>query len=100
MFSLDEIRTIATSIAQKYGIATLYLFGSYAKGTAHEQSDLDFRFDKPKGMSLFKIGGLQYQLSEAFGLPVDVVTTGQLSDEFKEEIGKYEVMLYGIRLSE
>ncbi len=95
MFSLDEIKTIATPIAKKYGITQLYLFGSYAKGTAHEQSDLDFRFDKPKGMSLFKMGGLQYQLAEAFGLPVDVVTTGQLSDGFREEIGKYEVMLYG-----
>ena len=95
MLSLNEIRSIAIPIAKSYGLTELYLFGSYAKGTAQEESDLDFRFDKPKGMSLFKIGGLQYQLSEAFGIPVDVVTTGQLSDEFKDEIGQYEVLLYG-----
>ncbi|MEY8368578.1 nucleotidyltransferase domain-containing protein [Anaerovoracaceae bacterium 42-11] len=95
MFSVEEIREIAAPIAKDYGIAGLYLFGSYARGDAHDQSDLDFRFDKPKGMSLFKIGGLQYQLSKAFGLPVDVVTTGQLSAEFKKEIGQYEVMIYG-----
>ena len=45
---LDEIRSIANPIARRYNIAALYLFGSYARGEATAQSDLDFRVDRGK----------------------------------------------------
>ena len=94
MLTLNMIREIAIPIAKQYGVIGLYLFGSYAKGSETEFSDLDFRIDRPKGMSLFQLGGLQYDLSQAFGKPVDIVTTVQLSDEFREAIKTYEVTLY------
>lgn len=46
VYTLDEIRTIAHPIAQRYGIAALCLFGSYARGEAIPQSDIDFRVDR------------------------------------------------------
>ena len=48
IYTLDEIRSIANPIAQRYNIAALYLFGSYARGEATAQSDLDFRVDLPR----------------------------------------------------
>jgi len=45
---LGEIRSIANPIARRYNIAALYLFGSYARGEATAQSDLDFRVDRGK----------------------------------------------------
>ena len=94
VLTLNAIREIAIPIAKEYGIAGLYLLGSYARGDADENSDLDFRVDRPTGMSLFELGGLQYRLSEAFHCHVDLVTTGQLSPEFRKAIQNEEVTLY------
>ena len=43
--TLDEIRRIIVPIAQKYDLSAVYLFGSYARGTAREDSDLDLLVD-------------------------------------------------------
>ena len=45
IYTLDEIRRIITPIAQKYNLSAVYLFGSYARGTAREDSDLDLLVD-------------------------------------------------------
>ena len=37
-YTIDEIRNIVTPIAQQYGVDSLYLFGSYAKGIANEKA--------------------------------------------------------------
>ena len=39
--SISQIRQAVTPIAQKYGLKRLYLFGSYAKGNATPDSDVD-----------------------------------------------------------
>lgn len=94
MLTLNTIKERAVPIAKEYGIMGFYLFGSYARGDASEDSDLDFRIDRPKGMSLFKLGGLQSRLAEVFECHVDIVTTAQLDDEFITAIQEYEVNLY------
>ncbi|MEG0935713.1 MAG: nucleotidyltransferase domain-containing protein, partial [Clostridia bacterium] len=43
VYTLDEIKAIASPIAQQHGVSALYLFGSYARGEATPASDLDFR---------------------------------------------------------
>ena len=39
--AIDEIREKVTPIAKKYDIKEVYLFGSYARGEADENSDVD-----------------------------------------------------------
>ena len=46
IYTIDEIKAIAAPIARSYGVAAMYLFGSYARGEATEKSDLDFRIEK------------------------------------------------------
>lgn len=41
MPDISEIQKAVVPIACFYGIKRLYLFGSYAKGTANEKSDVD-----------------------------------------------------------
>jgi len=72
-YTIEEIRKIAVPIAQQYGVEKLALFGSYAAGTAQENSDLDFIIEKGK------IRGLEFydfinQLEDAFALKVDMLT--------------------------
>ena len=44
-YTIEEIKTILEPIARKYGVERVYLFGSYARGDATENSDVDLRVD-------------------------------------------------------
>lgn len=93
IYSVDEIRNIVKPIAQTYGVEALYLFGSYAKGTADSNSDVDFRIDKGlvRGITFAK---LYTDLEEVLDKPIDLVTTNSLDDDFKKMISSEEVLIY------
>ena len=40
--TVNEIIEKVKTICENNGVSHLYLFGSYAKGTAHKKSDIDF----------------------------------------------------------
>ena len=45
IYAVDEIARIVRPIAQRYGLRAVYLFGSYARGAATEDSDIDLLID-------------------------------------------------------
>lgn len=45
VYTIQEIRSKVLPILEKYRIPAMYLFGSYARGDATEDSDLDFLID-------------------------------------------------------
>ncbi|MBE1426457.1 putative nucleotidyltransferase [Desulfomicrobium macestii] len=59
------------------------VFGSVLRGEDHEGSDLDILVDLLPGASLFDLGGLQIDLEELLGIPVDLVTPGDLPEKFR-----------------
>jgi len=94
VYTIDEIKSIAAPIAKHYGIAALYLFGSYARGEATPESDLDFRVDRGSIVDLFELGGLYSDLEECFQKKLDILTTPMLSSKFLERIRPEEVLIY------
>lgn len=94
IYTLEEIKAIAAPIAERYGVAALYLFGSYARGEATVESDLDFRVEKGQLRSLLELAGLQIDLEEGFDKELDVLTTQMLSERFLERIRPEEVLVY------
>lgn len=95
IYTLEEIKSIAVPIARRYQIAGLYLFGSYARGEATAQSDLDFRIDRGPLIDLLELGGLYSDLEAGFAQnKLDVVTTQMLSPEFLRQIQPEEVTIY------
>ena len=94
IYTLDEIKAIAHPIARRYGIAALYLFGSYARGEATPQSDIDFRVDRGNLVDLLELGGLFSDLEESFQKNLDVLTTQMLSPAFLNSIRAEEVLIY------
>ena len=52
IYTVNEIRDIVAPIARKHGVASLYLFGSYARGEASANSDIDFLMDGGDGIVL------------------------------------------------
>ncbi|MBQ7520378.1 MAG: nucleotidyltransferase domain-containing protein [Clostridia bacterium] len=94
IYSVEEIRQIAAPLARQYGIGALYLFGSYARGEARPNSDIDLRVEKGKLTNLLQLGGLYCDLEEKLGKPLDLLTTQMLSPDFLRSIQPEEVLLY------
>ena len=72
VYTLDEIKAKAIPIAKKYGVKRLSLFGSYARGEADAQSDLDFLFNGKKLRGMFGYFGLIQDLEDEFGCHVSI----------------------------
>ena len=79
IYALNEIQAIVKPILQQYGVSRAYLFGSYACGEATGQSDIDLRIDGGKIKSMFGLGALYDELTNALEKPVDLVTTEGLN---------------------
>ena len=94
IYTLDEIKSIANPIARRYNIAGLYLFGSYARGTATENSDVDLLVSgEVKGLRFY---GLVDALKNALKKNVDVLTPGQLTQnpELMDNILREGIKVY------
>ena len=94
IYTIDEIRQIISPIAIRYGVERMYLFGSYARGEATPQCDLDFRIDKGAIKGLIALGGLYNDLSAHFDKDLDLLTTGSLDEDFLRGISDEEIIVY------
>ena len=75
VYHVDEIRQIVAPIANKYHLKAVYLFGSYARGTATESSDIDLLIDTSgtELKSLFALGALYCDLENARHKPIELI---------------------------
>ncbi|ABC23088.1 nucleotidyltransferase family protein [Rhodospirillum rubrum] len=62
------------------------VFGSVLHGTDREGSDLDLLVDALPGTTLFDLGGLQADLEDLLGIPVDLRTPADLSGKFRSHV--------------
>lgn len=79
------------ALAADYGASRVRVFGSVARGTADDKSDIDFLVDLAPGRSLFDLGGLLYELQRLLGRPVDVITTAGLRPRIRDRVLKEAV---------
>jgi predicted nucleotidyltransferase len=88
IYTIEQIKEKITPVALKYQLLAVYIFGSYARGEATENSDVDILVDKT-GITnlrgLFAMGGLFNDLSEALEKPIDLITTGALEEKSTKE---------------
>lgn len=93
-YTLTEIRERVLPVAKKHGVERVFLFGSYATGTATEYSDLDFRIDRGKIKGLLSLGAFHSDLQKVFSIPVDVITTDGADPAFLKMTMNEEVLLF------
>ena len=72
-------------LKRQYGISEIGLFGSYVRGEAGADSDLDILVTLTKSMGLLKFVGIESYLSNLLGVKVDLV----MKDVLKPSIGKH-----------
>lgn len=64
------------------------VFGSVLHGEDDSDSDLDLLVDPLPGATLLDLGAVQCELEELLGVPVDVLTPGDLPVKFRDQILK------------
>ena len=87
ILTIKQIKKRIKPVIEKHGIKTVYLFGSYARGEANRNSDVDIYCDRGDVDTLWKHSALQDELIEALGKDVDVITIGsQMHDYFRQQL--------------
>lgn len=87
IYTLDEIKRRILPVIEKYNIPAMYLFGSYARGEATEESDLDFLVDTTGTSltSLLSLGALYCDLEEVFLKSIDLITVRSVMQNVETE---------------
>ena len=93
-YTISEIKNKTTPIAKAYGIGRMSLFGSYARGEAKDNSDVDLYIERGRLKSLLQYFAFIDELENALNCHVDVVTTGIEDKQFLSAIMKEGVLLY------
>ncbi|MCH5180605.1 MAG: nucleotidyltransferase domain-containing protein [Erysipelotrichales bacterium] len=87
IYTIKQLKTIIKPILNKYGITNINLFGSYARGDATSNSDVDIYCDKGNIKTLIDQGMLEEELEKALNKKVDILfTTSELNKYFKNQI--------------
>ena len=81
VLSLNKIKEIVKPIALKYQVKEIYLFGSYARGEATDESDLDFLVFGCENFKYTMIFSLAEELREAFQKNVDVFEIHEVNQQ-------------------
>lgn len=87
VLTIKQIKKTIKPILNKYGIKDIYLFGSYSRGEANANSDVDIYCDKGNIKTLMQQGELEDKLEKALKKDVDIVfKSSKMNDYFKKQI--------------
>lgn len=104
ILTVEKITDICTRVFEGLGINYCYLFGSYAKGTATEKSDVDLLIATELSDMEFHalVSGMEFyalveNLREELKKKVDLITREQLNGnpELLDEVLKHGIKIYG-----
>jgi predicted nucleotidyltransferase len=84
--ALEANRQAVRQAVQQFKTENPRLFGSALHGNDREDSDLDLLVDPLPGVTLFDLGGVQVELEELLGVPVDLLTPGDLPPKFRDAV--------------
>ena len=75
-------------VLRRHGVTNPEIFGSAARGDDHEGSDVDMLVDFPPGTSIIDIIGVQHELEDLLGVPVDLVPRSGLKERVRARAAK------------
>ncbi len=84
--AISKHRNAVHQAAARFRAANPRVFGSVLHGADQEGSDLDLLVDPLPGATLFDLGGLQLELEEMLGIPVDLLTPGDLPPKLRSRV--------------
>ena len=85
--SLDDVRAHREEIVrvgERFGVRNIRVFGSVARGTSHQDSDLDLLIDVDPGHGYFDMAGFALEIEELLGVFTQVATVGGLKTRIRD----------------
>jgi hypothetical protein len=90
----EEILTILADrreLLEEHGVSSISLFGSFARGEATDNSDVDLLVEFSRPIGLFEFVALKRALERVLGRSVDLATRASLRPQLRERILKEAV---------
>lgn len=98
IYTIERIKNLVYPVAVKHSVDRIYLFGSYARGSADHNSDIDLCVDSSGIRGMFALGGLYADLKEALNKELDLITLKSLTRskdaDFVENLRKDGLLIY------
>jgi predicted nucleotidyltransferase len=95
--TIDRLKAMQPELARS-GVAALFLFGSFARGEADEDSDVDLAFEIDdafdSGFSLLDQAKLQNLLEEKLGRKVDFLERHAIHRDLRPRIEREMVRVF------
>jgi predicted nucleotidyltransferase len=83
---LDRLKSEVAELRVRFGVSSLALFESVARGDDHEGSDLDILVTFDGKATFDRFMGLKLYLEDTFGRPVDLGTPDTLRPEMRADV--------------
>lgn len=75
-------------VLRRHGVTNAEIFGSVARGDDHEGSDVDLLVDFAPDTSIIDIIGIQQELQDVLGVPVDLIPRSGLKPRVRARAEK------------
>lgn len=83
IYTLEELKEKIAPIAEKYQLPAVFIFGSYARNEATEDSDVDVLVDLSGSIVKgWVIGGLYNDLCDSLNKEIDLVTLSSVLSNY------------------
>lgn len=100
MLTINKIQTVVSRVGKQYGIERAYLFGSYARDEATNDSDVDLVIHKGKLQTYNDFFHLHEDLERELGTSVDLLTEVSVRPKFLEIIKDDMILIYDAKQKE
>jgi predicted nucleotidyltransferase len=93
--TIEEIRQKVSPILSKYNVRKASVFGSFAKQTSIDSSDVDILVELDPALSLLDFVGIKLEIEDALDKKVDLVEFDAIKPAIKKSILASQVNIYG-----
>jgi uncharacterized protein len=83
---LDRLSAEGPGLREAFGVKSLAVFGSMARGDGSDESDVDLLVTFEGGATFDNFMGLKLHLEDTLGRPIDLATPDTLRPEMRPEI--------------
>ena len=90
---MEAIAEYISVISGEIAVEKVFLFGSYAKGTSHKNSDIDIAVYSKDFSAETRIDDMTYLLDKTWGLDFDIQPFPFGADDYEDPVGILEEIL-------
>lgn len=94
LLTIEEIKEALQPLCKKYHIQSVILFGSYSKGNATGESDIDLVVEYDSDTKAFVRMEFMDDVETVFGKKIDFINIRVIPEMLKNDIEKEGILLY------